>query len=383
MVSRGARAVNYYAFYPMSSGYESGGYGLINLDGTLTARSRRTGETAQKIASNADLILASRPPKAEAALLFNPLATLVGGEQHSGSRAAMRDATAGYHRMFFERNLPLDFLNARLLRPELLRDYKLVIVPYPILLTQPVAAMLERYVRDAGHLFAEARPGWVDERGHAQPVIPGFDWHRMFGVREKSVTPRAEFRVRWGEAGFAAATFEERWEVLDETARAVALFEDGAPAAYERKHGKGAALVLGAFAGQVNETKPAAMHPLGEILARWAGLTLPELAASAPVELKQLRGPAGWLVFFFNHGTQPARVTYAASLDKPAARIRELITDQPFATGAADSPASSFATGKEPVPGLFVETSGTRFLFRGEIPPQSARIFRLDYPSRQ
>ena len=41
MVSRGARAINYYAFYPMNAGYESGGYGMISLDGSLTERSRR------------------------------------------------------------------------------------------------------------------------------------------------------------------------------------------------------------------------------------------------------------------------------------------------------------------------------------------------------
>ena len=53
MVSRGARAINYYAFYPMNAGYESGGYGMVQLDGTLTERSRSAGETAKKIAANA------------------------------------------------------------------------------------------------------------------------------------------------------------------------------------------------------------------------------------------------------------------------------------------------------------------------------------------
>ena len=361
MVARGARAIHYYAFYPMSSGYESGGYGLIHLDGTLTERGRRAGEIAQKIAANADLILAARPLRAEAALVFNPLAPLVGGEQNSGNRGAMRDTAAGYHRMFFERNLPLDFLNARFLQPEQLQDYKLVIVPYPILLTANAAAMLEQYVRNGGHLFVEARPGWVDERGHAQPIIPGFDWHRMLGAREKSVMPRGEFRVRWGDADFAAGTLEERFEALggsealERAARAVAFFEDGSPAAFERAHGKGRAIVLGAFAGQINEAKPAAMHPLGESLARWAGLTPPELRASAPVELQQLRGRAGRLVFLFNHGGGVARVEYACALEKPASRIRELVT------------------------GESLETSGERFRLRAEIPAQAVRVYRVDY----
>src|SRR4051794_19772731 len=32
MVSGGARSCTYYGFYPMKAGYESGGYGMINLD---------------------------------------------------------------------------------------------------------------------------------------------------------------------------------------------------------------------------------------------------------------------------------------------------------------------------------------------------------------
>jgi beta-galactosidase len=355
MVARGAKAICYYAFYPMSSGYESGGYGLLSLDGMLTERSRRAGATAQTIAANADLILDSRPPRAEAALLFNPMATLVGGEQNAGNRLAMRDSAAGYHRMFFERNLPLDFLNARYVTAGDLRSYKLVIVPYPLLLTQPLAALLEHYVREGGHLFLEARVGWVDERGHAQPAIPGFGWDAILGVREESVRPRPEFRVRWGDLQFAAATFEERFTQEDRQAQVVATFEDGSPAAYEHKHGRGSAIILGAFAGQINELKPASMHPLGEIFARWATLTSPALVASAPVELKLLRGPRGALVFFFNHGQQPAQVKFSLSLDHPVRTVRELVT-------GAERP-----------------TSGPMVKLSAAIPPQSVRVFRLDY----
>lgn len=355
MVARGARAINYYAFYPMSSGYESGGYGLIQLDGTITERGRRAGETATTIAANAGLLLAAHPPHAEAALIFSPLSTLVGGEQHSGSSTAMRDATAGYHRMFFERNLPLDFLSAQNLSFEDLQNYKLVIVPYPILLTTRLAEILDRYVREGGHLFAEARPGWVDERGYAQRIIPGFDLQRVFGVRERSVAPRAEFRVRWGQAEFPAATFEERFELVQPSARPVASFEDGSPAAYVSSYGKGSTILLGAFVGQINDSKPVDMHPLGEILARWAGLARPALTSSAPIELKQLLATNGRVVFLFNHGTQPASVEYSSILEKPARRVRELVTAQN------------------------IQPSGDQFVLRVLLPPQSARVYRIDF----
>jgi beta-galactosidase len=198
MVARGAKAVNYYAFYPMSTGYESGGYGLINLDGTLTERSRRAGAMAQKIAGNCDLLLKAKPQRSEVAVIFNPLTPLLGGEQAYGDRRSLHRATAGYHRMFFERNIPPDFLSARGLAAESLQRYKLIIIPYPLLMTAQMAELLEQYVAGGGHLFVEARPGWVDELGHAQPVLPGFGWHKMFGVRETEILPGKQFLIRWG-----------------------------------------------------------------------------------------------------------------------------------------------------------------------------------------
>ena len=42
-LARGAKGINYYAWHPMSTGYESGGFGLNHLDGTPTDRAREAG----------------------------------------------------------------------------------------------------------------------------------------------------------------------------------------------------------------------------------------------------------------------------------------------------------------------------------------------------
>jgi beta-galactosidase len=355
MVSRGARAINYYAFYPMNAGYESGGYGMINLDGSLTERSRHAGEIAKQIAVNADLLLDARPEPAEAAVVFSPLAPLVGGYDEEGSRTAMHQAVAGYHRMFFERNLRLDVLSARELAVDHLERYKLVIVPYPLMLTDEEAAALRAYAEGGGHLFMEARPGWVDERGHAQMRVPGFGWDQMLGVREKQVTPGKEFQVTWGTATFKAMTFAEQFETEKTQARPVATLEDGTPVAYESKVGKGSAILFGSFAGQENYRDPVKMHPLGDILANWAGLSRPRLTAPPLVELRELRAPQGRMVFLFNHGDATAQVRFTRDLEQPARAIRCITS------GAA-------------LPG-----SGSKVSLETEVPPGTVRVYRIDY----
>jgi len=325
LVARGARAISYYAYYPMSTGYEAGGYGLINLDGTITERAKMAGATARQIARHADLILNAAPAPAEVAIVFNPLVPLLGGEQAYGDRRGMHRSVAGYHRMFFERNIPVDLPSARAISPMSLRRYKLVIVPYPLLLTREMAAALAQYARDGGRLFVEARPGWQDERGHAEPILPGFGWHEMFGVREVEVRPVKQATVAWAGRSFAGAGFVERFTPVAQDVRVAATFEDGEPAAYERPHGAGAVLILGTFAGERNATDPVPAHPLGDILAEWADLGRPAMTASRFVEVRRLVSPAGELILLFNHGAEPAHVEYDARVPAPVSRVHDVV----------------------------------------------------------
>src|SRR5262249_52195575 len=328
MVARGARAVNYYAFYPMNAGYESGGYGLINLDGSLTERSRRAGEIAKRISENADILLAAKPERAEAAVIFSPLVPLLGGYDAYGSRNAIHQAIAGYHRMFFERNLPLNVLSSRELAKDNLSQYKLLIVPYPLMLTEEEAAILKQYVAEGGHLFVEARPGWVDERGHAESIIPGFGWHDILGVREKSLEPGKQFSIHWGSVSFSGTGLLERFEVLGNKARPVAFAGNNTPIAFENHFGKGSWIIFGSFVGQANQQEPTKLHPLAEILAQWASLSPPHLKATPLLELREMSAPGGRLVFLFNHGTTTGRAQFQRMLEKQAKSITELITKQ-------------------------------------------------------
>ncbi len=355
MVSRGAKAINIYALYPMSTGYESLGYGLINLDGTVTERARHAGLMAKKIAANQDVLLKAKPTGAEVAIVFNPLVPLMGGEQAYGDRRQMHRAVAGYHRMFFERNIAADIPSARELDAKQLSRYKLVIVPYPILLTRQMAAALQQYVADGGHLFVEARPGWVDEQGHAQPILPGFGWEKMAGVRESQLLPGKRFEVKWGDDTFAGMSFEEQFKVLDPQAKPVATFQDGSPAAFEKTYGKGSFIILGTFAGEPNQIDPVANNPLAEILVSWAGVTRPQMKSSSFVELRTMDAPSGKLFLFFNHGEQAADLKFTSGLSKPATRISEILT------------------------GTTITPTGNTLNIAGNIPAHTVRVYRVDY----
>ncbi len=337
VVSCGARAVNIYAYYPMSSGYEAGGYGLVELDGKVTKRAVEAGKVARVISENMDLFLKSRPPRAEVAVLYNPLSHMVGGQQAFTGEGQtvgvnnLSESLQGIHRAFFERHIPLDFLHIMDLTPERWRLYKLLIVPYPVMMSQSDIKKLIAYVDSGGTLLTEARCGWVDERGFSSNIIPGGGLHEVLGCREAYLMPlrkpstlrikgthEAMPLLRDGDT-LGTLFFEEGFELLGGKGRVLAEFENGRPAIVYARQGEGRAIIVGSFIGS-------AYHHFGNPnnakflagLAAWLKVTPPVGVSVAEddvfVEARLLEEESRRLLFGFNRGERTATVEFAVAL---------------------------------------------------------------------
>jgi beta-galactosidase len=307
-LSRGAKGINYYAWYPMSSGYESGGFGLNRLDGTITDRARAAGDIARVVDSHQQLFLEATPPQAQVAIVYNPLAHFVGGRQRAAAYGGPqgevvgieRDSLLGVHRALFPRNVPLDYVHVHHLSAEKLRQYRLVIFPYPVMMPEAPADVLADYVRGGGVLVAEARLAWNNERGYASERVPGLGLWEVMGAREVAIetAPGGRTSVRWASddlPGLAPGTvlparwFKETLEPIGPDARVVARFDDGAAAAVMNNYGKGRTLMLGSFvsaAAQSTPTPEAERFFAG--IVDWAGVTLPIRVTGAPLEARHL-----------------------------------------------------------------------------------------------
>ncbi len=316
LLSRGARAINVYAYYPMSTGYEAGGYGLINLDGTLTERSKAIGQLARLVDQNQELFLNSKPRKAEVAVVYNPLSYLVGGEQHLSETGAVRDSLIGIYQAFWRRNIPFDFTHLREVEQGLLQNYKVVFLPYPLMLTRQAAQQLGAFVKEGGTLVAEARAGWNDDRGHSQEVIPGFGLDEVFRVREGRLKMEEQVKITIRErdpllgdlkAGDVLAGRGIREELVPRSgATTLADFEDGSAAVTVSTYGQGKAVAVGSFLGLANARE---RHSGNEAfflaLARAAGVRPPVSVEGIPedafLEVRVLESGDQELIFLFNH----------------------------------------------------------------------------------
>ena len=309
-LARGAKAINVYAWYPMSSGYESGGFGLINLDGTITERARAAGGVARVIDANRALFVNAHPAPAEVAIVYNPLSYMVGGRQafsawsaQSETESMPRRSMLGYYRALFPANVPVDFIHINDVNK---RKYKLIIIPYPLMISKSAANAIREFVLSGGAVMSEARLAWNDERGRAKEIIPGFGLNEVCACRESAVqmTPsgKTDVVLASGEK-FKGVLYQE---TLD--GKAIAHFADGSPAIVTSEFGKGRMMMIGTFLGAAYESDRE--EPLGKFIRSmldWAGV---QHANNAPagVEIRMLESGGDRIAVAFNHNEAPVDV---------------------------------------------------------------------------
>jgi beta-galactosidase len=337
--ARGAKGLSVYAWYPMSSGYESGGFGLINLDGTLTERARSAGSVAKAIAANQQLFLDARPIPAEVAIVYNPLSYFVGGRQPApvagaqGEVAAIqRNSMLGYYRALFPSNVPVDFIHIDEIARGKAGAYKLIILPYPLMISEPAARALVDYVKNGGALVAEARAAWNDEHGRAKDIIPGYGLNEVCGCRETSVqqTASGKSEITVGAAKIRGALYEE--VLTPSTGKVIGTFADGSPAIVDSRFGKGKMMTIGTFLGTSFETDKD--DPTGAFmrgLLDWARIKRP---FDAGVEVRAMKSGRSTIVVAFNHADASKTSNLRLLMPDGSYAIRDLETGTEFTTRA-------------------------------------------------
>ena len=334
-ISRGARAISYYAWYPMSSGYESNGYGMIDLDGRITDRARIAGEFAGVIARNGGLFAPLRPHPSRVAVLYNRLSYMAGGNTVAPG-LVVRNSMLGIYRALFEQNVQVDFIHPDEVIAGRASDYAAIYLSYPVMLQREAADALKAYVKGGGTLISEARPAWNDERGLANSRIPGAGLDEVFGARERELRPGESitFTFERGVQGELAAlagrtfngiAFAEHLEITDPSTRILARFPGGGDAAVTlSRYGDGQAILIGTFPSAAFEQDPEKMRATGELLQRlvsYAGVRPEVRIDGAPglVESRFLESSGAIVLIALNHSDTPQKATLSFAPSIPEA----------------------------------------------------------------
>jgi beta-galactosidase len=345
LIAKGAKGINVYAYYVMSSGRESGGFGLINLDGKITERAKKIGEIARIVNENNALFTKSIPTKAEIAIVYNQLPRMVGrGVMDDG----FTNSLIGYYRVFAENNIPVEYIHLKELEEGDVSQYKLIILPYPVLFTQKAAEGLKNYTEKGGYVVSEARLAWNNEVGYTSEVIPGMGLSDVFGIHESKVIARDEVMMRVIDNShpvlaklkkddfLKGAHFAESIEPLEgRESQILASFDDGTPCMVTSQFGKGKTLFIGSFLGLANHLssdKNNNQFILG--LLDWANVERPFTSShdgntKSHVEVRLQNNENGYVLFVINHSENSENISVDLKTEKNSSYIvRDVIMDQ-------------------------------------------------------
>ncbi len=379
-IARGARGINIYAYYPMSSGYESGGYGLVQQGGELTERAVNAGRIAGIIDRNQELFLNSEPVPSEVAIVYNPLSQMVGGAQRKQDYpSGHHDSLIGYYRVFAENNIPVDFIHRIDLEEKDLSQYKLVVMPWSMMLTEKAAVGVKKFVEKGGRVVSEARTAWNDDRGYASEQIPGMGLSELFGVSEDEVWMREDsisFTV--SDRDHPAVKYLNRdvnltgilygtsfTSISNEDVKVLArLGMTGDPALTVHSYGEGEAMMIGTFLGLANYPQPVEGNTdFIRGLAEWAGVDrqvagTTDGSTDAVIDLQLQQNEDGYILFAINHGEQEERIVMTVQVDKAGSYMLEELS-------------------REQSENLTLESDGGLLKFETILPGRDARVWKI------
>ena len=161
----------------------------------------------------------------------------------------MYESNAGIFKALYEKNIDVDILRMdRGLDIAALKSYKIIYLPFQIVMRKETADLLKEYVREGGCVVADARTATINELDFAYHTSPGAGLDELFGaVRTDWYGEKTYFKVNIKEKDklpleFDGKYFRDQLQLKD-SVNVIGTFEDNSPAVIEHKFGKGKAVL--------------------------------------------------------------------------------------------------------------------------------------------
>jgi beta-galactosidase len=240
----GATGILYPRWRPLLDGPLFGAFGGFGMDGSVTPRAEMEGRVA-RWANDHPRIWKSKPVKGDIALVFAPESEIFAYMQQ-GNSDFYAQSVRGAYQAFFDNNIQADFVSV-----DDLAEYKIVYLPYPVMLKEETVAKLRKYVEQGGTLISEGTPAYFGDHGHVGMVQPNFGLDEVFGARQSGVEfiPDTADELMLEVKGMQVygRYFHQEYELHGGTA--AGHYSNGNIAAVEHTFGRGKTLLIGSFPG--------------------------------------------------------------------------------------------------------------------------------------
>jgi beta-galactosidase len=315
----GTKGILYCRWRPLLDGPLFGAFGPFAMDGSMTPRSEMAGRIAQWTNAHPNL-WKSNPVKGDVGIVFVPEAEIFNYVQQQ-STAFYAQSMRGAYQAFFDSNIQPDFVAL-----DNIGEYKLIYLPYPVMLKKETVAKLGAFVEQGGTLVSEGLPGYFGDHGHVGTVQPNYGLDEVFGARESHVEFMPdisdELKFQLKGATIYGRYFRQEYELRGGTQ--AGSFPDGTIAAVENKFGQGRVLLMGSFpgAGYYLHHGPATKALFSDLL-KMAGVE-PHLRVDNPsVQARLHQGAGGAYLWVTNPTRSGQQVTVTLSPDSGTYKAAE------------------------------------------------------------
>lgn len=253
-IAHGTSGLLFWQFRKEICGNECGCYGLTGYDGKLNEIGCVVQEIGKALKENSALLLQISPVPAEVALLFSFQSYMIDWAEHRSCKLSS-DCMSGYYRAFWDKNIPVDILHEERISSEILKKYRMIILPSPLALPDYLVDLLVRYVEEGGTLLSDPFLCAFDENKNLSGNIPGRGLQNLFGCEEKGIqTKSSAFALKYkGEAiSLENSFFLESWNVHESDTEIVAVYDDGNAAIIKKRTGLGTTIISGLNLGKIN-----------------------------------------------------------------------------------------------------------------------------------
>ena len=267
LVGSGVTGISFWVTRAEIMAGEMNGFSLLNDEGDTTERLEEVKNVSEFI--NKYPVLFNTPKKQRA-----EVGIIVDEDNHNGcSRLAqggdgLAYSMRGWYRYMYDNSVGVDFICTEELDKDYINRYKLLILPFPVFMSDKTAENLEKYVVGGGMLVSEATPGRIKENGITRRGK--MTMCEVFGVRHKFLQMVSEpgynhkFTPQprtWGEY-LTPAEFTGKGifdghnlraniyiQCFDLNGAEEMLAYDGMAAGAMNFYGKGRAVIIGSYIG--------------------------------------------------------------------------------------------------------------------------------------
>jgi beta-galactosidase GanA len=250
-VASGAKGIMYWQWRPEPSGTEAPGFGLTTIDGEVSQRTIEAAACSRKFNSYVGFEKASRLHEVNGIYVSRHSDICLFAANKGESVYAK--GLYGAFKACYEKNIPVRFVHADRLKNAVAEGLEVLYAPVAIALSPEDMENLAGFVYSGGTLITEACPGFFNEKGIMQKEwnflrdIFGLSIQEVDGKDRNQITFLPESEKDNNGYIINGRFYRHSFSVWDPSVQVRGNFENGQPAVFEHKYGKGKAILFGSF----------------------------------------------------------------------------------------------------------------------------------------